>query len=428
MRKNLLCAVLALLLMATLAMPSGVAETVSGEVNVWSFLTQAEVDSYVEMYNQINPNVKVNVTVFPSEQYMTKVQAALRAGVNCPDVLMFEIKQLGQLKDTDFLVDLGTLGAEEYAANQVPYVAELSRDSNGKLKGLSYQSCPGGMWFRKELAREYIGTDDPDEISEMISTWDGIIELGKQVYEKSGGQVALLDDVQSVGSVMFNAREGAYVDETGTLQPLSFFRGIMQTMKDVRDNNVDSKREAGSASWAAGFYSEKAFILVGQPSWGLHYCIKANTPSDATDTDDTWGFAYAPTGYQSGGTWMSIYSGTQNMETAWDFVRTCTVDIDYLKLYVDRTGDMVGYIPAIEEVIASGFRDSYLGDQDIYSYMYEAAMQVEPRPMTKYDETIESTFYASAELAMDGQITIDEAIDQFAQSLTNSFPELNIVE
>jgi ABC-type glycerol-3-phosphate transport system substrate-binding protein len=428
MIKRLVLVTLCFLMALTLAAPAGVAQQVSGEINVWSFLTQAEVDSYVEMYHQINPNVKVNVTVFPSAQYMTKVQATLRAGVNCPDVMMFEIKYLGQLKNTDFLMDLAAFGAEDFAAKQVPYVAALSRDDSGKLKGLSYQSCPGGIWFRKELAREYIGTDDPDKLSEMISTWDGIIELGKQVYEKSGGQVALLDDVQSVGSIMFNARKGAYVDESSTLQPLSFFRTIMETMKAVRDNNVDAKRESWTASWAAGFYTEKPYILVGQPSWGLHYCIKANTPAEATDTANTWGFAYAPTGYQSGGTWMSIYSGTQNQEAAWDFVRTCTVDTNYLKLYVERTGDMVGYVPAIEEVISSGFRDSFLGDQDIYSYMYKAAMQVEPRPMTKYDQAIEDAFYASAKLALDNQMTIDEALDQFAQSVQSSFPEINIVQ
>ena len=428
MFKRLVLVALCLLMTLTLAAPVGLAEQVSGEINVWSFLTQAEVDSYVEMYHQINPNVKVNVTVIPNAQYMTKVQATLRAGANCPDVMMFEIKQLGQLKNTDFLMDLATLGAEDFAAQQIPYVAALSRDDSGKLKGLSYQSCPGGIWFRKELAREYIGTDDPDKVSEMISSWEGIIKLGKQVYEKSNGQVALLDDVQSVGSIMLNARKCAYVDADSTLQPLSFFRSVMQTMKDVRDNNVDAKREAWSASWAAGFYSEKPYILVGQPSWGLHYCIKANTPADATGTENSWGFAYAPTGYQSGGTWMSIYSGTQNAAAAWDFVRTCTVDTNYLKLYVERTGDMVGYIPAIEQIISSGFRDSFLGDQDIYSYMHKAAMNVEPRPMTNYDQAIEDAFYASAKLALDNQMSVEDALSQFAQSVQNSFPEILIAQ
>lgn len=32
----------------------------------------------------------------------------------------------------------------------------------------------------------------------MLSDWDKIVEVGKQVYEKSDGKIALLDDVESV--------------------------------------------------------------------------------------------------------------------------------------------------------------------------------------------------------------------------------------
>lgn len=429
--KKILSFLVCLVLLVCAMAPMGLAEgQVAGQIEVWTFLTQDEIDSYVEMYSQINPNVKVNATVFPSDQFMTKVQAALRSGVNCPDVLLVEISQLGQLKNTEYLANLSEepYSAEVFAEKQIPYVAELSRDDAGNLKGLSYQSCPGGVWYKKDLAREYLGTDDPDEVSKMIADWDSIIELGAKVYEQSEGKIALFDSTGSASSILLNAREGAYVDENNNLQPLSFFRGVMETMKKFRDNNVDAKRDAWTATWAAGMYSEDAYIMVGQPSWGLHYCIKANTPSDATDTDNSWGFAYPPTGYQSGGTWACIYSGSENKEAAWDFTRTITVDEDYLKLYVDRTGDMVGYIPAIENIIESGFRDSFLGDQDVYSYMYQAAMQVTPKPMTKYDEAIGTAFTSKVALVLDGQMDIDTAIKEFAQSVQNTFPEINIVE
>ena len=74
----------------------------------------------------------------------------------------------------------------------------MSRDGEGNVKGLSWQSTPGGFWYKKALAKEYLGTDDPQELYEMLSSWDKIVETGKQVYEKSGGKIALLDDVESV--------------------------------------------------------------------------------------------------------------------------------------------------------------------------------------------------------------------------------------
>jgi len=429
MRKSLSVLICAMLLLSVCA-GIATAEQASGEITVWSFLTQAELDSYIEMYNQVNPNVTVEGIVFPGDQFMTKVQAAFRSGVGCPDVITAEIGQLGQLKNTEYLANLSAepFNAEQFAEQQVPYVATLSRDDEGNLKGLSYQSTPGGLWYRKELALKFLGTEDPAEVSAMVDTWDKIIDLGVQVYADSDGEVALFDSAGAAQTILINAREGGFVDENNNLQPLSFFKGVMETMKRFRDNNVDSKRDGWSAAWGAGFYAEKPYIFVGLPSWGLHYCIKANTPSDATDTDNTWGFAYSPTGYQAGGTWMCIYAGTENVDAAWDWTRTTTVDEDYLDLYVKRTGDMVGFIPMIDKVIESGFRDSFLGDQDIYTYMKNAALAVTPKPMTKYDSAVGDAFGAAIALVLDGQMDVDAALVQMADTIVNTYPEINIVD
>ena len=50
----------------------------------------------------------------------------------------------------------------------------------------------GRILVQKALAKEYLGTDDPQELYEMLSSWDKIVETGKQVYEKSGGKIALI--------------------------------------------------------------------------------------------------------------------------------------------------------------------------------------------------------------------------------------------
>ncbi|MGV7801900.1 hypothetical protein PJN14_30455, partial [Mycobacterium kansasii] len=63
---------------------------------------------------------------------------------------------------------------------------------DGKIRAVSDHSSPGGFWYLRETAQEYLGTDDPDEISGMVDSWDKIIQLGKQVYEASGGKVHLI--------------------------------------------------------------------------------------------------------------------------------------------------------------------------------------------------------------------------------------------
>lgn len=402
--------------------------TVSGEITVWTSLSQEEIDSYIEMYNKINPDVKVNAVVFPGDTYLTKLQASLRAGSGAPDAFTTEIKGLGSFKDTDLLENLSSdpYNADSEEENMVPYVAELCKDSNGDFKGLSYQSCPGGFWYNKKLAKEYLGTDDPDELYAMWNSWDDIPAICQQVYEKSGGEVYLFDSLNNLAAnVLLSRRADAHVVDN-KLYDLDFYKEQMEFALTIRENNGDSKVDTWSAPWAAGMYEDQNFILVALPSWALHYAIKANTPADASDTDNSWGFVKAPVTYQDGGTWFSIYSGSKNKTAAWDFVHTVTCNVDYLTDYVNKTGDMISYIPAIEKIIESDFRDPFTGDQPIYEYMYEVAMGIEAIPVTKYDVAINDTFINKMKMAASGEVTLDEATKSFAEDLMTQFPELII--
>lgn len=129
-----------------------------GEIEVWTNLSQEEMNFYVEEFNKIVPGVKVKVTVMPSKEYRTKLQNAFRTGTNAPDVATFEISDLGVYKETDMLENLSQekYGAEDISKDMIPYVDELSRDKEGDIRGLSWQSTPGGFWYKKALAKEYL--------------------------------------------------------------------------------------------------------------------------------------------------------------------------------------------------------------------------------------------------------------------------------
>ena len=45
-----------------------------GEINLWTNLSQEEMNFYVEEFNKIVPGVKVNLTVMPSNEYRTKLR------------------------------------------------------------------------------------------------------------------------------------------------------------------------------------------------------------------------------------------------------------------------------------------------------------------------------------------------------------------
>ena len=68
------------------------------------------------------------------------------------------------------IADLGITDAD--LANQYQYTKDIVTDSNGVLKGVSWQGCPGVLFYNRDAAKEVLGTDDPDEVQKYVSDWD----------------------------------------------------------------------------------------------------------------------------------------------------------------------------------------------------------------------------------------------------------------
>ena len=401
-----------------------------GAIEVWTNLSQDEMNFYVKEFNKIVPNVKVNVTVMPSKEYRTKLQNAFRTGTNAPDVATFEISDLGVYKETDILENLSQeqYGAEEVSKKMIPYVDELSRDQKGQIRGLSWQSTPGGFWYKKALAKEYLGTDDPAELYKMLSDWDKIVEAGKKVYEKSGGKIALLDDVESVLQFYASYKGQAWVDEKGHIINDDYMLKMFKMMDTVVKNKVDAESDMWSAGWTSGMYAKDMFILTCLPTWGLNFCIKPGIPTNEMDkAANTWGYMQAPIPYQNGGTWYGMYSGSKNKDAAWAWIKTMTANEEYLVNGLANTwGDFPGYIPAIERCIKEGHTDIVTGDQQYFSDFYETAKNVKGDPMTKYDRQAWISAGAQMDLIATGQATPEEAVKGFKEEMKNIYPEINI--
>lgn len=347
-----------------------------GEIEVWTNLSQEEMNFYVEEFNKIVPGVKVKVTVMPSKEYRTKLQNAFRTGTNAPDVATFEISDLGVYKETDMLENLSQekYGAEDISKDMIPYVDELSRDKEGDIRGLSWQSTPGGFWYKKALAKEYLGTDDPDELAAMLSDWDKIVEVGKQVYEKSDGKIALLDDVESVLQLYASYKGQPWVDDNNHIISDDYMLEMYKMMETVVSNKVDAEADMWSAGWTSG-----------------------------------------------------MYSNSKNKDAAWAWIKTMTSNVDYLvNGLADTWGDFPGYIPAIEKCIEEGHTDIVTGDQQYFADFYETAKEVKGDPMTKYDRQAWTSAGAQMDLIATGQITPEEAVQGFKEDMKNIYPEIEI--
>ncbi len=146
-----------------------------------------------------------------SKDMTQKLQTTLASGGEMPDVAWLEATYRGKLLSLDIWEDI-TKDPYNFDTSQVlDYLLPLETAESGQYVG---PECPSvaGMAYKRELAKEYLGTDDPAELETMLSDWDSFIEKGKEVKEKSGGKVFMLSSIGAAGQMLMGQSTEPFVD------------------------------------------------------------------------------------------------------------------------------------------------------------------------------------------------------------------------
>ncbi len=393
-------------------------EEYKGTINLWSWTDEPKY--MITQFNKAYPNINVKFTQI-GQDYPTKMKTVLQAGTGVPDLFVGELKYVKQWLEIDAWDNLSAspYNAEDIAKNQMEYVQKLGRDKDGNLRALSWQATPGGFWYKRSMAKQYFGTDDPDKISKMMSTIDGLFDMGEKLYSKSNGKTHLLTNWQDLYWLQYGSRTKPWVKD-GSLIIDQSLMDFFDLAKNARKENLDAKLTAWTPAWnnAANNSSIFGYIL---PTWGLQYVIKASAPKSEGD----WAIAKGPTSYFQGGTWMGIYKNSKNKELAWQFLKYITSNEDYLKQYVADKGDFVSYIPVIN-TISDNYKDKFCGGQNTYKFFKEEASKINSAVITKYDDDINSLYFNAVGLYVDGKATKDKALTTFKKDVKNAYPDLKV--
>jgi len=139
-------------------------------LNVWSFTN--EIQTMAIAFEKYHPDVDVVYTMIPmtNGEYQTKLMATLGTD-QVPDVVALEAAFVKSYVESDFLADLGDLMQYAEALKVYPFVYEVGTDPSGVVKAYSYQATPGALFYRRSLAKEYFGTDDPPPSRNSWATW-----------------------------------------------------------------------------------------------------------------------------------------------------------------------------------------------------------------------------------------------------------------
>lgn len=74
--------------------------------------------------------------------------------------------------DSDYTLDVrGDIGLTDAdLSGQYPYTQDIAT-AGGKLKGVTWQATPGLFAYRRSIAKDVLGTDDPAQVQEAWVSW-----------------------------------------------------------------------------------------------------------------------------------------------------------------------------------------------------------------------------------------------------------------
>ncbi|WP_162921730.1 ABC transporter substrate-binding protein [Listeria costaricensis] len=381
-------------------------------LTIWTSLDGTK--DMAKAFEKENPGVKVDVKVFPGDSYATKLQTGLQNKENAPDVFAIERNQLGNFIDSPYTTNLSKEGIDKNLENYVPYVAELGKDADGNVRAVSDHSSPVGFWYDREKAKEYLGTDDPTEISKIFSSWDSIIEAGKQVSTKSGGDVKLISNASDI--VLLDQYNMENWDKNGKYYQDPAWDDLLNTARKTREAGVDAKLSYFSPGWGDAL-NDGSVLAVVMPSWGTFMIDNKDGKAEGK-----YGVAMGPTGGYSGGTWYATYSGSEKKDLAYDFLDFITSE-KWQQQNLEKTGNMPGLQTVYKDNMDT-YTSEFTGDQKIMSDYYNMVMDVKPKKSDKITDEVDIDVQAKVNEMLDNKKSNDYFYDQIKTKIKSLDPSL----
>jgi len=385
---------------------------------IWSFTDelQSMVDNY---YTKDHPDIQIDYSLTPTDQFPNKLDPVLASGNGAPDVFALEdafVRKYIEQGD-DLLLDL-TDTYNEIKDKMIAYPAEVGT-YNGKVYGLSWQAAPGAMFYRRSLAKKYLGTDEPAEVQKYLTDWAKFNETAELLKTRSNGKCVIVSTTGDLFKPFQGARKDPWIVK-GKLVVDPAMEDYMDACKLLKDKGYEGRQGQWAEGWFAGMKGELkdekgnavevfSYFL---PTWGLHYVLKPNAPATSGD----WAMIPGPAAYRWGGTWVAAYKGTKVPGRAKDFIKYVATDDAFLERWAKDTGDLVSNNNVVNK-IKDTYSEPFLGGQNHYAEFAAMANNVDGKLTQGTDQAIEAIWGDAVGSYVNGEKSKEQAIADFKEQV-----------
>lgn len=285
-------------------------------VTMWSWFNK---NSVIDVFYNSHPDIEVDFVMMGSDaDVATKLQMTVASGGEMPDIVAMNHAYLGTLYALDIWEDFS---AEPYNVDPdifVESVLPMIYDQDGRMTSLMEKPSVTGLGYKREMALEYCGTDDPEEMEEIFYSFDAMLEKGIEIREQSGGSVYLFPTLYEPFYLYYLSyidEEGEYVQNGDELH-LEAIRDALEFSLAMAQAGLVDNLDWGSNDMFNSYLQEKHLF-------GYMPIYQITAKVQAVDPDQTikWGVMSPPDGglFHGACVW-GIPADAPNKEAAWEWV------------------------------------------------------------------------------------------------------------
>ena len=409
-------------------------------INLYAFTDELPrmIAEYVDRNPSFAERFVINPTIVATDggAYQLALDMALAAG----QVDLFAAEAAFVVRYTqgdmaDFAMPYSEVGIENLAgkiasAEIAQYTVDLGT-RNGEVVGLAFQHTGSALIYRRSIAQQVWGNDDPDFIRTKVGPgWNQFLAAAAELDAQDISIVSGTGDVwQAVrntgGPWIVNGRLDIHADRMA----------MFDIARELHQNGWTNDAGAWDGAWFAAMSDSTPEVEEGEeprrhrqvfsylgPAWLINYVMAGNSG----DTYGDWAIAVPPVGFNWGGTWI-IPAKDMNPEAAEgirEILEWITLDASDSGLQAQwAAGTLFPSDSPTKDAVASGVVMAnadgaipFLGGQDMFDIFIPAGAYADGTLFTQYDEQINQWFLDDAVMHYArGEMTRDEALDHFRE-------------
>lgn len=388
--------------------------------------TVSTLNDGTEIHWIINPNQDGVYQDKLDEALMNQADAAADDKV---DLFAAELDYIVKYTDADVdvampLSDLG-INPDSDLADQFAFTKTVASDANGVQRASTWQACPGVLVYRRDIAKDVFGTDDPVEIGKKTADWATMKTTAEEL--KAKGYYAFssyADTFRTYG----NNIAGPWVEAgSSTIKVDQKILDWVTDSKDWMDAGYFDPTVTGqwTSDWFTAMSSSSKVFAYLFPAWGIDTQMVPNWDG----AEGSWAVTNAPLPYNWGGTYLVAATGTDNPGHVKDIIMALTGNKDNLTKVAKEYTEFTNAQSVMSEAASSDeFNSAFLGSQNPYGYFADSLSSIKMAPLSSYDQGCVELIQNAFGDYLQGQIDYDTAKSNFETAIIERYPEITEIQ